>query len=267
VRCKSESWPPRFSHASLPAYLCGAAVSKSHREACNVCTRVWMPLTTPAAACISAGIAGRSAHARTASTRPRTVPRIRACSTRAARALRRAGAAQGVGSAEDIDKGMVLGTAHKMGPLHLADFIGAPPRVPAPHPLRVLPETYPYPIPSTPSCSARGASADSPRSPAGCATRAAESGRVLCVRAAAGPACGSQPRGQVRGQSGAGLQRRLTAAAGRPQAWTRACPSCACCRCRPGTPSTGPARCWCAPAVRPLRTALVKAPRSAVSQA
>ena len=33
---------------------------------------------------------------------------------------------QGVGSAEDIDKGMKLGTAHKMGPLHLADFIGAP---------------------------------------------------------------------------------------------------------------------------------------------
>lgn len=37
------------------------------------------------------------------------------------------GGAQGVGSAEDIDKGMVLGTAHKMGPLHLADFIGALP--------------------------------------------------------------------------------------------------------------------------------------------
>ena len=32
---------------------------------------------------------------------------------------------QGVGNAEDIDKGMKLGTAHKMGPLHLADFIGA----------------------------------------------------------------------------------------------------------------------------------------------
>jgi 3-hydroxyacyl-CoA dehydrogenase len=53
--------------------------------------------------------------------------RLKARSARAARALRRAGAAQGVGSAEDIDKGMVLGTAHKMGPLHLADFIGAPP--------------------------------------------------------------------------------------------------------------------------------------------
>jgi 3-hydroxybutyryl-CoA dehydrogenase len=32
--------------------------------------------------------------------------------------------AQGVGSAEDIDKGMKLGTNHPMGPLQLADFIG-----------------------------------------------------------------------------------------------------------------------------------------------
>jgi len=172
IQCGVSLSHGRPASHTAPAYLCGAAVSKSHRKACNVCTRVWMPLTTPAAACISAGIAGRSAHARTASTRPHTVPRIRAGSTRAARALRRAGAAQGVGSAEDIDKGMVLGTAHKMGPLHLADFIGAPPRVPAPHPLRVLPETSPYPNPSTHSCSARGASADSPRSPAGCATPA-----------------------------------------------------------------------------------------------
>ena len=37
----------------------------------------------------------------------------------------RRGEGQGVGTAEDIDKGMKLGTAHKMGPLHLADFIGA----------------------------------------------------------------------------------------------------------------------------------------------
>jgi 3-hydroxyacyl-CoA dehydrogenase len=32
---------------------------------------------------------------------------------------------QGVGSAEDIDKGMRLGTNQPMGPLRLADFIGA----------------------------------------------------------------------------------------------------------------------------------------------
>jgi len=31
---------------------------------------------------------------------------------------------EGVGSAKDIDKGMKLGTAHPMGPLRLADFIG-----------------------------------------------------------------------------------------------------------------------------------------------
>ena len=31
---------------------------------------------------------------------------------------------QGVGSAEDIDKGMVLGTGHPMGPLALLDFVG-----------------------------------------------------------------------------------------------------------------------------------------------
>ncbi len=31
---------------------------------------------------------------------------------------------QGVGSAEDIDKGMVLGTGHPMGPLTLLDFVG-----------------------------------------------------------------------------------------------------------------------------------------------
>ena len=34
--------------------------------------------------------------------------------------------AQGVGTAEDIDKGMKLGTNHPMGPLQLADFIGVP---------------------------------------------------------------------------------------------------------------------------------------------
>lgn len=32
--------------------------------------------------------------------------------------------AQGVGSAEDIDRGMKLGTNQPMGPLQLADFIG-----------------------------------------------------------------------------------------------------------------------------------------------
>ena len=31
---------------------------------------------------------------------------------------------QGVGSAEDIDKAMVLGTGHPMGPLTLLDFVG-----------------------------------------------------------------------------------------------------------------------------------------------
>ena len=31
---------------------------------------------------------------------------------------------QGVGSAEDIDRGMKLGTNQPMGPLQLADFIG-----------------------------------------------------------------------------------------------------------------------------------------------
>jgi 3-hydroxybutyryl-CoA dehydrogenase len=35
-------------------------------------------------------------------------------------------ASQGVGTAEDIDKGLRLGTNQPMGPLRLADFIGEP---------------------------------------------------------------------------------------------------------------------------------------------
>ena len=31
---------------------------------------------------------------------------------------------QGIGSVEDIDKGMVLGTGHPMGPFALLDFVG-----------------------------------------------------------------------------------------------------------------------------------------------
>jgi 3-hydroxybutyryl-CoA dehydrogenase len=31
---------------------------------------------------------------------------------------------QGVGSVEDIDKGMIAGASHPMGPLTLADFVG-----------------------------------------------------------------------------------------------------------------------------------------------
>ena len=34
---------------------------------------------------------------------------------------------EGVAAAEDIDRGMRLGTNHPMGPLTLADFIGAAP--------------------------------------------------------------------------------------------------------------------------------------------
>ena len=37
---------------------------------------------------------------------------------------------EGVASAEDIDRGMKLGTNHPMGPLTLADFIGERNRLP-----------------------------------------------------------------------------------------------------------------------------------------
>ncbi len=38
---------------------------------------------------------------------------------------------EGVAAAEDIDRGMRLGTNHPMGPLTLADFIGVAPNPPA----------------------------------------------------------------------------------------------------------------------------------------